>query len=78
MASTFCHLLAGRATAALFAAAGAGVLTTGFLLNKQNIKAVIQEKRKLFPPSADYPDLRKHNNCMAECLTPAIYARLRD
>ncbi|NXS30186.1 KCRS kinase, partial [Pomatostomus ruficeps] len=26
----------------------------------------------------DYPDLRKHNNCMAECLTPAIYARLRD
>lgn len=28
--------------------------------------------------SADYPDLRKHNNCMAECLTPAIYAKLRD
>nr|XP_005495689.1 creatine kinase S-type, mitochondrial [Zonotrichia albicollis] len=30
------------------------------------------------PCSADYPDLRKHNNCMAECLTPAIYSRLRD
>lgn len=30
------------------------------------------------PLSADYPDLRKHNNCMAECLTPAIYAKLRD
>lgn len=28
--------------------------------------------------SADYPDLRKHNNCMAECLTPAIYAKLRN
>lgn len=28
--------------------------------------------------SADYPDLRKHNNCMAECLTPAIYSKLRD
>lgn len=28
--------------------------------------------------SADFPDLRKHNNCMAECLTPAIYAKLRD
>ncbi|NXD03370.1 KCRS kinase, partial [Anthoscopus minutus] len=26
----------------------------------------------------DYPDLRKHNNCMAECLTPGIYSRLRD
>ncbi|XP_074877082.1 creatine kinase S-type, mitochondrial isoform X2 [Buteo buteo] len=78
MASTFCRLLAGRATTALFAAAGTGVLTTGYLLNQQNVKAAVQEKRKLFPPSADYPDLRKHNNCMAECLTPAIYARLRD
>uniref|UniRef100_A0A8C9N1V6 Creatine kinase S-type, mitochondrial n=1 Tax=Serinus canaria TaxID=9135 RepID=A0A8C9N1V6_SERCA len=32
----------------------------------------------LSPRSADYPDLRKHNNCMAECLTPGIYSRLRD
>ncbi|XP_058718191.1 creatine kinase S-type, mitochondrial isoform X4 [Poecile atricapillus] len=78
MASTFCRLLAGRATAASFAAAGTGILTVGYLFNKQNVKATLQEKRKLFPPSADYPDLRKHNNCMSECLTPAIYARLRD
>lgn len=28
--------------------------------------------------SADFPDLRKHNNCMAAALTPAIYAHLRD
>lgn len=28
--------------------------------------------------SSDFPDLRKHNNCMASALTPAIYARLRD
>ncbi|NXQ10643.1 KCRU kinase, partial [Peucedramus taeniatus] len=28
--------------------------------------------------SAEYPDLRKHNNCMASNLTPAIYARLCD
>ncbi|KFQ20768.1 hypothetical protein N332_04451 [Mesitornis unicolor] len=78
MASTFSRLLAGRATTALFAAAGTGLLTTGYLLNQQNLKAAVHEKRKLFPPSADYPDLRKHNNCMAECLTPAIYSRLRD
>ncbi|NWU86029.1 KCRS kinase, partial [Onychorhynchus coronatus] len=78
MAGTFCRLLAGRASTALFAAAGTGVLTTGYLLNQQNVKAAMQEKRKLFPPSADYPDLRKHNNCMAECLTPGIYSRLRD
>lgn len=28
--------------------------------------------------SADFPDLRKHNNCMASALTPGIYARLSD
>lgn len=28
--------------------------------------------------SAEYPDLRKHNNCMASNLTPAIYTRLCD
>lgn len=28
--------------------------------------------------SSDYPDLRKHNNCMASAMSPAIYARLRD
>lgn len=32
----------------------------------------------LSPRSAEYPDLRKHNNCMASNLTPAIYARLCD
>jgi len=32
----------------------------------------------VFLDSADFPDLRKHNNCMSSALTPAIYARLRD
>uniref|UniRef100_A0A8C2FZG5 Creatine kinase S-type, mitochondrial n=1 Tax=Cyprinus carpio TaxID=7962 RepID=A0A8C2FZG5_CYPCA len=32
----------------------------------------------VFLNSADFPDLRKHNNCMASALTPAIYAKLRD
>lgn len=27
---------------------------------------------KLFPPSADYPDLSKHNNLMANNLTPQV------
>ena len=31
-----------------------------------------------FDPSEDYPDLSKHNNWMAKCLTPEIYANLRD
>ncbi|KAK0153387.1 Creatine kinase U-type, mitochondrial [Merluccius polli] len=28
--------------------------------------------------TAEYPDLRKHNNCMASHLTPAVYAKLCD
>ncbi|KAJ6669793.1 hypothetical protein lerEdw1_000342 [Lerista edwardsae] len=78
MASTFSRLLAGRRTAFLIATVSSGALTTGYLLNQQNVKAGSFNRQKLFPPSADYPDLRKHNNCMAECLTPAIYAKLRD
>lgn len=31
-----------------------------------------------FPPSADYPDLSKHNNWMSKCMTPEIYEKLRD
>jgi len=49
-AGTIGRFLAGRVTAALFAAAGTGVLTTGYLLNQQNVKATVHEKRKLFPP----------------------------
>lgn len=30
-----------------------------------------------FPSSQNYPDLSQHNNCMAKCLTPAIYERLQ-
>ncbi|NXM91067.1 KCRS kinase, partial [Oenanthe oenanthe] len=78
MAGTFCRILAGRAAPALIAAAGSGALAAGYLLGQPGVSAAVHEKRKLFPPSADYPDLRKHNNCMAECLTPAIYSRLRD
>ncbi|KAL8203686.1 UNVERIFIED_CONTAM: Creatine kinase S-type, mitochondrial [Gekko kuhli] len=78
MASAFSRLLAGRKTAVLFATVSTGALTTGYLFSQQNVKARFLEREKMFPPSADYPDLRKHNNCMAECLTPAIYAKLRD
>merc|ERR1719412_2904676 len=33
---------------------------------------------KKFPPSADYPDLSKHNNWMSKSLTPEMYAKYRD
>lgn len=35
-------------------------------------------KQKLYKPSEDFPDLSKHNNWMAKCLTPKVYANLRD
>jgi len=33
---------------------------------------------KKYPAAADYPDFAKHNNWMSKCLTPEIYAQLRD
>ncbi|XP_026994112.1 creatine kinase S-type, mitochondrial [Tachysurus fulvidraco] len=76
MASTFTRMLSGRTTAMLMASVGAGTLASGYLLNESGVTAA--ERKKLYPASSDYPDLRKHNNCMASALTPAIYARLRD
>ncbi|XP_041100528.1 creatine kinase S-type, mitochondrial [Polyodon spathula] len=77
MASTFSRVLTGRRTAMLLASLGTGALATGYLMSNINYARAI-ERRKLYPPSADFPDLRKHNNCMATNLTPAIYSRLRD
>ncbi|XP_034784156.2 creatine kinase S-type, mitochondrial-like isoform X1 [Acipenser ruthenus] len=77
MASTFSRVLTGRRTAMLLASLGTGALATGYLMSDTNYAGAI-ERRKLYPPSADFPDLRKHNNCMATNLTPAIYSRLRD
>ncbi|XP_036450695.1 creatine kinase, mitochondrial 2a (sarcomeric) [Colossoma macropomum] len=77
MASTFTRLLTSRNTSLLLASLGAGTIAAGYLM-RENARISAAEKRKLYPPSADYPDLRKHNNCMASALTPAIYAKLRD
>ncbi|XP_053085114.1 creatine kinase S-type, mitochondrial isoform X2 [Pangasianodon hypophthalmus] len=76
MASTFTRMLSRRTTTMLVASVGVGTLASGYLMNESGVSAA--ERKKLYPPSADYPDLRKHNNCMASALTPAIYARLRD
>ncbi|XP_046698142.1 creatine kinase S-type, mitochondrial isoform X2 [Silurus meridionalis] len=76
MASPFTRMLSSRTTAMLMASVGAGTLASGYLMNDSGVSAA--ERKKLYPPSADYPDLRKHNNCMASALSPAIYSRLRD
>lgn len=50
MASTFSKLLTGRNASLLFATLGTGALTTGYLLNKQNVCAAAREQHRLFPP----------------------------
>ncbi|CAG07812.1 unnamed protein product [Tetraodon nigroviridis] len=75
MASPFARVMSGRNKAVMLASVGAGALTSAYLLSDSSMAA---ERRRLYPASADFPDLRKHNNCMAAALTPAIYAHLRD
>uniref|UniRef100_A0A8C1M5I9 Creatine kinase S-type, mitochondrial n=1 Tax=Cyprinus carpio TaxID=7962 RepID=A0A8C1M5I9_CYPCA len=77
MASSFAKMMSSRTTGLLMASLGAGALATGYLMS-DNAAISADQRRKLYPPSADFPDLRKHNNCMASALTPAIYAKLRD
>ncbi|XP_051972606.1 creatine kinase, mitochondrial 2a (sarcomeric) [Xyrauchen texanus] len=77
MASTFTKMLSGRTTGLLIASLGAGAMATGYLMS-DSATISAEQRRKLYPPSADFPDLRQHNNCMASALTPAIYAKLRD
>lgn len=77
MTSSFTRMMSSRNTVVVLAGLGAGTLATGYLM-RDTTRAAFPERRKMFPPSADFPDLRKHNNCMASALTPAIYARLRD
>lgn len=36
------------------------------------------ENQKKYKPEEDFPDLTQHNNWMAKCLTPQIYAKYRD
>lgn len=77
MANPFTRVMSGRNTALMLASMGAGVLASGYMFTESNATAAA-ERRRLYPPSADFPDLRKHNNCMASALTPSMYARLRD
>ncbi|KAM5235563.1 creatine kinase U-type, mitochondrial isoform 2-T2 [Ctenodactylus gundi] len=77
MAGPFSRLLSARPGLRLLALAGAGSVAAGLVLLPEPVRAA-RERRRLYPPSAEYPDLRKHNNCMASHLTPAVYARLCD
>ncbi|CAB1323557.1 unnamed protein product, partial [Coregonus sp. 'balchen'] len=75
MANNFARILSSKRNVGILSLIGAGSLTAGFLLNHEHVTAGAQVRR-VYPASAEYPDLRKHNNCMASHLTPAIYAKL--
>uniref|UniRef100_A0A4W5PPN4 Creatine kinase U-type, mitochondrial n=2 Tax=Hucho hucho TaxID=62062 RepID=A0A4W5PPN4_9TELE len=77
MANNFGRILSSKRNVGILSLIGAGSLTAGFLLNREHVTAGAQARR-VYPASAEYPDLRKHNNCMASHLTPAIYAKLVD
>ncbi|XP_033023927.1 creatine kinase U-type, mitochondrial [Lacerta agilis] len=79
MASTFARIVSARRSAGLLALAGAAgsLAAAGFLLSRDSVGAAVANRRR-YPASAEYPDLRKHNNCMASNLTPTIYAQLCD
>ncbi|XP_034728374.1 creatine kinase U-type, mitochondrial-like [Etheostoma cragini] len=79
MANSFTRIMSGRNTAVILASIGAGTLASGYIFSDNTAAAAAAaERTRLYPPSADFPDLRKHNNCMAAALTPTIYGRLRD
>lgn len=50
MASAFSKLLTGRNASLLLATVGTSALTTGYLLNRQNVCAEAREHHRLFPP----------------------------
>ncbi|KAJ8340277.1 hypothetical protein SKAU_G00349100 [Synaphobranchus kaupii] len=75
MASTFARIFSYKRSVRILSLVGVGSLTTGLFLNKEYVDAG-SLVRRTYPASAEYPDLRKHNNCMASQLTPAIYATL--
>ncbi|XP_039513923.1 creatine kinase, mitochondrial 1 [Pimephales promelas] len=77
MASSFARVLSSKSKVGILSLVGAGSLTVGFFLNREHVNAG-STVRRIYPASAEYPDLRKHNNCMASHLTPAIYAKLCD
>nr|ABH10967.1 mitochondrial creatine kinase [Vazella pourtalesii] len=64
----------------LAAAAVTGSIVAGYMLTRDGRNPVVAGATAYsrFPPSADYPDLTKHNNHMSKALSAKIYAKLRD
>jgi hypothetical protein len=55
-----------------------GLILSQLFNSKYYIIQMANKLQKNYPAEADFPDLTNHNNWMAQCLTPEIYAKLRD
>lgn len=70
-----------RARAVAAISLGVGTLAGAFVARTRHVEARCGWSGAAidrFPPMADYPDLRHHNNLMAKHLTPRVYSKLRD
>ena len=60
---------------------GAALAILGYAIKTGTAESRWQQIKQAyikFPAKADFPDLSKHNNCMATHLTSELYRRLRE
>ncbi|XP_073724868.1 LOW QUALITY PROTEIN: creatine kinase U-type, mitochondrial [Misgurnus anguillicaudatus] len=77
MGSRFTRMLSSIKVGILSLVGASSVAVVNFFTNReQHVSGA--HARRIYPPSAEYPDFRKHNNLMASHLTPAVYAKLCD
>ena len=75
----FCRSLVSKVAVGVGIVAGAAAYAAGHNSSAQNscsnrLKMAYQN----FMPAMDFPDLSKHNNCLANHLTPTLYDKLRN
>lgn len=72
MASTFSKLLTGRNASLFLATLGTSALTTGYLLNRQNVCAEAQEQHRLFPARYVSSSLQELQMPARNTLSPTV------
>lgn len=70
--------MASKIGAIAIGAAAATAFGYQTMPNETDCKKIFRQAYRCFAPAIDFPDLTQHNNCMANHLTPKLYAKLRD
>ena len=64
------------------AALGVGAITAALVgveaSTEKGCVGSLKKAYRSFMPASDFPDLSKHNNCLANHLTPTLYDKLRN